>query len=113
MRRTRPFQFLVDLASDRRRGGFTPVLRTKMAIPRVLPGEAAVPCGGEFDRNGVVVANGGKDNLRNVAKGAHLGPIQRKACVALVPVGFQMSRQALWLYHHAALKQRLSCQVKF
>ena len=64
-------------------------------------------CGGEFDRNGVVVANGGKDNLRDVAKGAHLGPIQRQACVALVPVGFQMSRQALWLYHHATLKQRL------
>ena len=50
MRRARSFQSLVDFASDRR-GTLTPVLRTKMAIPRVLPGEAAVPCGGKFDRN--------------------------------------------------------------
>jgi hypothetical protein len=42
MCRARPFQFLVDRASDG--GSFTSVLRTKMAISRVLPGEATVPC---------------------------------------------------------------------
>ena len=48
MCRARSFQLLVDLASDG--GRFTSVLRTKMAIPRVLPGEATIPCGGELDR---------------------------------------------------------------
>jgi hypothetical protein len=77
MCRTRSFQFLVDRASDG--GFFTSVLRTKMAIPRVLPGEATV------FRVVVSFLTGlrrrGRERRgrypRDVAEGAHLGPIQR------------------------------------
>jgi hypothetical protein len=41
-------------------------------------------------------------HLRDVTKGAHLGPIQREACIALVSIGFQVSGKALRLHHLAA-----------
>ena len=49
----------------------------------------------------------GQGNLRDVTKGAHLGPIKWEACIALVSIGFQVSGKALRLHRRAALKQNL------
>ena len=106
---TRFFESLVD--SGARRGGTrrraTSVLRTKMAVSGILPGKATV----RGPRLGVSLwiytwpANEG--NLRDVTKGALLGPVQREACIALVTIGFQVSGKALRLHRHAAWKQTL------
>lgn len=98
--------FLEPLVDSARGGkGVTSVLRTKMAVSSILPGKATVPGLRVSLRIYIRPANEG--NLRDVTKGARLGPIQREACIALVSIGFQVSGEALRLHRRAAWKENL------
>lgn len=85
MGRTRFLESLVDSVRGGRR--VKSVLRTEMAVSSILPGKG------------------------DVTKGAHLGPIQRQACIALVSIGFQVSGKALRLHRLAAWKQNYFVDV--
>lgn len=102
----------LEFPGDRVRGGriVASVLRTKMAISSVLPGEATIPCSLVSLQT---IRGCERRHLRNVTKGAHLRPIQREACIALVPIGFHVSGQTLWLYRHAALEKSLCAREIF
>jgi hypothetical protein len=106
MSRTRSSDFPAKQLGTRIGRYFAAVLRTKVSVSRILPGKTTVPEGSpDGASTGLYLA--ANEDLRNVTSRAHLGSVCGEARIAFVSVRLQVSSQALWLHHHAALKQGL------